>query len=147
MQMIQRQYSGTCAGISLSARARMPSGHMHACPCSLPRRHMPSVGKTTLAACVGQLLALAGNQAAWRFSSSLPGSAACICISSSIPHFHVATLHPSGASQAAAAALESRAMIDGVNVGPNLSEEQLLDCVNAGNGYRSRGCQGGLVGE
>lgn len=38
-------------------------------------------------------------------------------------------------------------MIDGVNVGPNLSEQQLLDCVNAGNGYRSQGCQGGLAGE
>ncbi|KAL4431097.1 hypothetical protein ABPG75_006353 [Micractinium tetrahymenae] len=50
-------------------------------------------------------------------------------------------------AQAAIAALESRAMIDGVNAGPNLSEDQLLGCVNAANGYRSRGCGGGLAEE
>lgn len=53
----------------------------------------------------------------------------------------------SAGPQAALAAVESRAMIDRVDLGPNLSEEQLLDCVNAGGGYRSRGCQGGLAGE
>lgn len=49
--------------------------------------------------------------------------------------------------QAAMAAVESRALIDGVDKGPNLSESQMLDCVNAANGYRSRGCNGGLAGE
>ncbi|KAL4421981.1 hypothetical protein ABPG77_011004 [Micractinium sp. CCAP 211/92] len=50
-------------------------------------------------------------------------------------------------AQAAMAAVESRALIDGVDEGPNLSESQMLDCVNAANGYRSRGCNGGLAEE
>ncbi|KAL4431103.1 hypothetical protein ABPG75_006359 [Micractinium tetrahymenae] len=50
-------------------------------------------------------------------------------------------------AQAALAAVESRALKDGVDEGPNLSERQLLDCVNAGNGFLSRGCNGGLAEE
>ncbi|KAL4431116.1 hypothetical protein ABPG75_006372 [Micractinium tetrahymenae] len=47
--------------------------------------------------------------------------------------------------QAALAALEPRARKDGTDQGPNLSEQQLLDCVRGGP-FRSRGCDGGLAG-
>ncbi|KAL4421982.1 hypothetical protein ABPG77_011005 [Micractinium sp. CCAP 211/92] len=50
-------------------------------------------------------------------------------------------------AQAALAAMESRALKDRVDKGPNLSERQMLDCVNVNNGFRSRGCNGGLAEE
>ncbi|KAL4457390.1 hypothetical protein ABPG75_012255 [Micractinium tetrahymenae] len=46
---------------------------------------------------------------------------------------------------AAAAALESRARRDGTDPGPDLSEQQLIDCVTAEAGYSSYGCSGGTA--
>jgi C1A family cysteine protease len=46
-------------------------------------------------------------------------------------------------SFAAIAAMESKALIDGTSTGPNLSEQQMVDCVNGNTGYYSQGCNGG----
>ncbi|KAL4431183.1 hypothetical protein ABPG75_006439 [Micractinium tetrahymenae] len=43
----------------------------------------------------------------------------------------------------AIAAIESRALIEGTDKGPNLSEQQIVDCVTEAAGFRSQGCNGG----
>lgn len=44
-------------------------------------------------------------------------------------------------------AIEIKAAIDRVNATPNLSEEQMVDCVNSAAGYWSQGCNGGYSDE
>jgi hypothetical protein len=48
---------------------------------------------------------------------------------------------------AAIGALESKALIEGKGSSFNVSEQQLVDCVNSANGYGSAGCNGGYSGE
>ncbi|KAL4431181.1 hypothetical protein ABPG75_006437 [Micractinium tetrahymenae] len=48
---------------------------------------------------------------------------------------------------AAIAALEVKVKIDGTDDGPNLSEQQAVDCVNAARGYSSALCNGGYPEE
>lgn len=47
---------------------------------------------------------------------------------------------------AALAAIEVKAIRDGTNPGPNLSEQQMIDCI-AEEPYLSLGCDGGYLGE
>lgn len=47
----------------------------------------------------------------------------------------------------AAGALESRARIDGTDIGPNYSEQQMIDCVTRAAGFKSNGCDGGQAGQ
>ncbi|KAL4441018.1 hypothetical protein ABPG77_010449 [Micractinium sp. CCAP 211/92] len=50
----------------------------------------------------------------------------------------------SGWAFAALGTIESRARIDGVDSNPDLSEQQMVDCVTEAAGYHSAGCQGGI---
>ena len=37
-------------------------------------------------------------------------------------------------------------MIEGIDLGPNLSEQQAIDCVGSAEGFASKGCDGGYYG-
>ena len=56
------------------------------------------------------------------------------------------SLQPDTLPPVPAAALESRARIDGTDRGPNYSEQQMIDCVTEAAGYSSYGCAGGTAG-
>ncbi|KAL4451876.1 hypothetical protein ABPG75_007538 [Micractinium tetrahymenae] len=48
---------------------------------------------------------------------------------------------------AALGAMEAKAILDGTSKGPDLSEQQMVDCMTADPFYDSKGCEGGLIEE
>ena len=48
---------------------------------------------------------------------------------------------------AALAAIEAKAVFDGTSSGPDLSEQQMMDCITADPSSGSDGCRRGYLGE
>lgn len=104
----------------------------------------------------GSCYAFAGAQANWYSTADWVRMPLPLCVWSERclpklqksvhchPHASLCHVRP---LPAALTTIEARSTLDGTISSPNLSEQQILDCLKNNQDYDSDGCSGGLLGE